>query len=68
MIFDIVDSISEKTITQIETNNGRNALIKFKNCLTSTGIYYIHKNCNRWILSSTYGSYFIAIPEKKGKK
>lgn len=63
--FIITDCISGQVVARIETNNGKNALRKFRNGLMATGFYEIHKRCNRWILSSTYGAYFIASPEQK---
>jgi len=65
MNFIIYDSNNNSPICKIPSNNGKNALKKFRNCLMSSGFYEIHKRCNIWILSSSYGAYFVAIPEKK---
>ena len=62
--FIIIDCINSENVAEIYTNNGKNALKQFRNRFTSTGIYEIHKRLNTWILSSTYGSYFIAKEAK----
>ena len=50
----------------IQAQNGKSALQKFlRNYVTSTGMYEFHKRCNRWIMTSTYGSYFVAMPIKE---
>lgn len=64
-IFNITDCNNGQIVARIETNNGKNALRKFRNGLMSTGFYEIHKRCNRWVLSSSYGAYFVASPEQK---
>lgn len=65
MKFIIHDCNSKEIVARIYTNNGKNALRKFRNGLMSTGCYEIHKRCNTWILSSSYGAYFVAIPVKE---
>ena len=65
MKFLINDCNSKEIVARIETNNGKNALRKFRNGLMSTGCYEIHKRCNLWILSSSYGAYFVAVPMKE---
>lgn len=65
MKFAIVDAIRNESVRVVESNHGKNALQKFRNSLLSTGIYEIHKCKNRWVLSSSYGSYFIAMPIKE---
>ena len=65
MKFLINDCNSKEIVARIETNNGKNALRRFRNVLMSTGFYEIHKRCNLWILSSSYGAYFVAIPVKE---
>lgn len=65
--FAIVDAIRNETRVIIESNNGKNALKQFRTKhAMSTGFYEIHKRCNRWIMSSSYGSYFVAQPIKEG--
>lgn len=64
--FNIIDCNSGETLTTITTNNGKNALKQFlsKYCM-SIGFYEIHKRLNTWILSSSFGAYFIAREAKK---
>ena len=63
----IVDVNSRHDTIVIESNNGKNALKKFlRYYAMSTGIYEIHKRCSCWIMSSSYGSYFVAIPVEEG--
>lgn len=53
-------------VCDINSNNGKNALKTFyRNHAMSSGLYEIHKRCNRWILSTTYGAYFVALPANK---
>lgn len=63
--FKIIDCISNRDTIVITSNNGKNALKQFlRNYCMSTGFYEIHKRCNRWIMTSSYGSYFVAMPIK----
>lgn len=64
--FNIIDCNNGETIETIATNNGKNALRLFllRHCL-STGFYEIHKRLNTWIMSSSFGSYYIAREAKK---
>lgn len=68
MKFNIIDCNNGSVLCTIETNNGKNALRRFRNnyCLSS-GFYEIHKNkrAGQWILSSTYGTYFVARKVKE---
>lgn len=65
MIFEIVDCNNNEVVSRIETNNGKNACKQFlSKHYMSTGFYEIHKRLNRWILSSSYGAYFVAMPIK----
>lgn len=68
MKFKIVDCNNNEIVGMIESNNGKNALRIFRRQLLSTGFYEIHKRLNRWILSSSFGSYFVAMPENGGMK
>ena len=68
MKYNIIDCNNNEIVSTIETNNGKNALKRFRNDLLSTGFYEIHKRLNRWILSSSFGSYFVAMPENGGMK
>ena len=71
--FEIFDCISNEYIKgmdlkniSIKAQNGKSALKKFlRQYVLSTGMYEIHKRCNRWIMTSTYGSYFVAMPKKE---
>ena len=50
----------------IQAGNGKSALQKFlRMYVMSSGMYEFHKRCNRWIMTSTYGSYFVAMPKKE---
>ena len=68
MKYNIIDCNNNEIVSTIETNNGKNALKRFRNGLLSTGFYEIHKRSNRWILSSSFGSYFVAMPDNGGMK
>lgn len=62
--FAIVDMVNKTQIRTVQAQNGKSALRKFKQTLMNTGMYEIHKSPNNgnWILLSTYGSYFTALP------
>ena len=62
--FAIVDMVNKTQIRTIQAQNGKSALRKFKQTLMNTGMYEIHKSPNNgnWILLSTYGNYFTALP------
>lgn len=61
--FKIIDCISNHEATIISARDGKSALRKFlRNHMMSTGFYEIHKRCDRWIMTSSYGSYFVAMP------
>lgn len=62
---DHVRGMDLKPIT-IQAQNGKSALKKFLSMyVMSTGMYEFHKRCNCWIITSTYGSYFVAM-QKNG--
>ena len=61
--FKIIDCISNHDTIIITSNNNKNALKQFlRNYCMSVGMYEIHKRCNRWIMTSSFGSYFVAMP------
>ena len=59
LIYDANELGTHKVIREVQASNAKQALIKFRNTLLSTGMYEIHKikdGC--WEMSSTYGAYF----------
>lgn len=63
--FNIIDCVSNHEVITISARDGKSALRKFlRNHMMSTGFYEIHKRCDRWIMTSSYGSYFVAMPTK----
>ena len=60
-VFAIKNTVSDALITVIVAPNGKTALQRFlrEHCM-NTGMYEIHKHSGEWVLSSSYGSYFIA--------
>ena len=59
LIYDANELGPHKLIAEIEAANAKQALIKFRNRLTSTGMYEIHKiRTGCYELFSTYGAYF----------
>ena len=68
MIYKIMDVNNDGAIVaRIESNNGKNALERFRReCCLSTGIYEIKKGRFNWSMFSSYGATFYAVPEKGG--
>lgn len=67
MIFNIMDVNNHgEIIARIESNNGKNALKRFRreSCF-STGFYEIQKGKFNWCMFSSYGAAFYAAPEKR---
>lgn len=59
--FEIIDCIRNNKICTIRAKHGKSALRKFlANHCMNTGFYEIHKRLNVWIMSSSFGSYFVA--------
>lgn len=53
----------QERICHIESNNGKNALRKFRKTFMSTGFTEIHKRktTGTWELSTSYGCVYIAV-------
>lgn len=53
----------QEHICNIESNNGKNALRKFRKSFMSTGFSEIHKRktTGTWELSTSYGCIYIAV-------
>ena len=63
--FEIIDMINGQAVDTVSSNNGKNALRKFRRCLLSTGFYEYHKlESGIWELSASYGRYFQAREKK----
>ena len=64
--FLIVDSVNGQPITRINAQNGKNALIKFKNKYALIGEYEIvqQEDSKNYGMKNPYGASFVAIEEK----
>lgn len=66
LIYDANELGAHKVIKEVQANNAKQALIKFRNTLSSTGMYEIRKIRNGcWEISSTYGAYFYCIKKEE---
>lgn len=68
MVYRIMDVNRDgETVARISSNNGKNALKKFRreHCF-SAGMYEIKKGRFNWSMFSSFGSAFYAMPEKNG--
>lgn len=66
MIYNIMDINRDgEIIARIKSNNGKNALKRFRReyCF-SMGIYEIKKGRFNWSMFSSYGAAFYAAPER----
>lgn len=67
MIYKIMDvNNGGEIVARIESNNGKNALKRFRRerCFSS-GIYEIKKSRFNWCMFSSYGAAFYAAPERE---
>lgn len=49
---------------EIEARDGKSALRKFqRNFVTSSGMFETHQRCGRWVMTSTYGGWWTAVPK-----
>lgn len=68
LIYDANELGTHKVIREIQANNAKQALIKFRNTLLNTGMYEIRKIKNGcWEMSSTYGAYFYCVKKEELK-
>ena len=66
LIYDANELGTHKIIREIQANNAKQALIKFRNTLLSTGMYEIYKIKNGcWEMSSAYGAYFYCTKKEE---
>ena len=69
MVYKIMDvNTGGEVIARIESNNGKNALLRFhrESCL-SPGTYEIKKGRFNWAMFNKYGATFYAAPERSYK-
>ena len=60
----IVDRVNGRECTQVDAQNGKSAVTKFRRGLLSSGIYWTEKQADGWHLISSYGSDFLAVEVK----
>lgn len=68
LIYDANELRTHQVIREVQASNAKQALIKFRNTLSSTGMYEIRKikdGC--WEMSSTYGAYFYCTKKEESK-
>ena len=66
LIYDANELRTHQVIREVQASNAKQALIKFRNTLSSTGMYEIRKikdGC--WEMSSTYGAYFYCTKKEE---
>lgn len=67
MIYKIMDvNAGGETVARIESNNGKNALRRFRRLLLAPGAYEIKRGYFNWAMFSDPGGAWYAMPEKKG--
>ena len=59
--WNIIDKINGQVCTQVQAQNGKSAVRKFRQGLLSSGIYWIEQQEDGWHLISSYGSDFHAV-------
>lgn len=64
-LFSIVDNVNGEVVAAIVSNNGLNAMRKFRMRFMSSGIYEIRKECGKYVMRSSYGSAFTANPKMR---
>lgn len=67
MVYRIMDVNRDgETVARISSNNGKNALKKFRReFCTASGVYEIRRGKFNWSMFSSFGGAFYALPEKE---
>ena len=66
LIYDANELGTHKVIREIQANNAKQALIKFRNTLSSTDMYETYKiKTGCWETSSTYGAHFYCTKKEE---